>query len=449
MNAAIKSALEALRQEFVRASYIYRPLYHQLLFVDAGIHTMTCESWIAFAAANDAPAAGEWQSWHGPVEGRDYDWFGRFSGDPTGLAEFKQLAESLHLVVRQIDSHPEAPDGGYEQILDLLHRVAGNWPTALLRSKESLWAVPENYLDDLTLLEIDEKTATDERGVSYAIHPYVETINNNLFIAVASLIGMVIDDDKTFFVSEGHWTEPSYPTLRPVEEKDDTVAEAVVPEAELTQTQSDYVFAFDSYRDKWHIRYRWGDDPGEIEEDWLAGNKDFEYVAYMLDHPNEWIRCVTILPPPVAKTRRSVVSQDQVEPEEANKRRRPMRDKGVEEEKQTYRNLIEQLTNQIKEAEEDDDTDQVRKLKHDLQIVNKSYNDLYDKFGNPRNKLTREDYRHANRVRNGIERCRTKHLKGPLPHFNEYLEKIEVNQGSCMYLANPPLPWKIEMPNQQ
>ena len=44
-------------------------------------------------------------------------------------------------------------------------------------------------------------------------NPWVNTIDNNLFSAFASLIDMMLDDDKAFFISKGHFFEPDYPRL--------------------------------------------------------------------------------------------------------------------------------------------------------------------------------------------------------------------------------------------
>ena len=93
MNDPTRHALEALRNEFKRASSMYQPLYHEQLISDLDV---TAESWWAFANANSLPSDSSWQRWHGPSEDPDYrecgcficayDWFGRFFGNEAGLS---------------------------------------------------------------------------------------------------------------------------------------------------------------------------------------------------------------------------------------------------------------------------------------------------------------------------------------------------------------------------
>ena len=198
-------------------------------------------AWRTFAAANPSK---DWQAWHGPVFGKDYAWFGRFYGNDAGFVEFKQLADSLYSVIRQIDPRWDTIEesrpigvspGGFEQCLDLLHQIAVHWPTPLIRSTESRWglgeeherkkeAIDADYADDKELTAedpqkldeldaLEESLAEAENGMAYMVHPWVNTIDNNLFSAFASLIDMMLDDDKAFFISKGHFFEPDYPRL--------------------------------------------------------------------------------------------------------------------------------------------------------------------------------------------------------------------------------------------
>ena len=87
--------------------------------------------------------------------------------------------------------------GGFEQCLDLLHRIAANWPTPLIRSTENRWGLGEEHeqkkeayaeseeLEKVDELEdLEEATATDERGVVYPLHPFVETSAEQPFLGV-------------------------------------------------------------------------------------------------------------------------------------------------------------------------------------------------------------------------------------------------------------------------
>jgi len=198
MGDPTRPALEALRLEFLRASSMYPPLYHQRLVDLYDANAETVDAWRAFAATNTSK---DWQVWHGPVFGEDA-WFGRFCGNEAGLTEFKQLADSLYLVIRQIDPRWDAEDeegkwggsvrtraSGFEICLDLLHTIAICWPTQFIRSVETRWglweeherkkdAIYEEHADDEELTNeviekldeldaLEETVATGESGVVY------------------------------------------------------------------------------------------------------------------------------------------------------------------------------------------------------------------------------------------------------------------------------------------
>ena len=99
MNDPTRPALEALRNEFLRASLMYPPLYHQQL-VDF-YKRMTLRRIRGGPSPQPTrPRTGR----RGTAPLRPgFDWFGRFYGNEAGLTEFKQLADSLYAVIRQLD----------------------------------------------------------------------------------------------------------------------------------------------------------------------------------------------------------------------------------------------------------------------------------------------------------------------------------------------------------
>lgn len=150
---AVRVSLKALWREFRRRSYLYPPIYHELWIpgplpeelapkqwrISSGIWLRgVCKS---FREANWELLGGEapeWQIWDGAP---DASHFGRFSGEPQGFEEFKSLAESAYLVLCEID--PALPEEGHTGWLRILHRMASDYPTPLLRSDWGQWIGPE------------------------------------------------------------------------------------------------------------------------------------------------------------------------------------------------------------------------------------------------------------------------------------------------------------------
>jgi hypothetical protein len=295
MKETFRKNLVSLQGEFFRLSKVYPALYHQQLLVDPTAHEMTKANWEAFAAANTPCPHGAWQAWHGPYEGKDFEWFGRFSGGEQGVTEFKQMAESLYLVFRMIDPHlPKTV--GYAGCLQLMHEMATNWPTPLLRSTESLWGMDtDDWASAMVWTQIDKQTG-------FAPHPFVETVENNLFSATVAAIEMVIDDDSTLFLSDMHFDKPDYPVLpeaqRPVDTGDERVTKRPKPNvgtepatASLpVQSQSEHhgehhPLLFQLVNDMWHITFtdKEGTETGTPHQ---GKDKGFRYYQYLLQHPD-------------------------------------------------------------------------------------------------------------------------------------------------------------------
>lgn len=473
MGDPTRPALEALQREFLRVASMYPPLYHQL-FVVFDRDDITSESWSAFAAANRSK---DWQAWHGPVEGQEFDWFGRFYGDEAGLAEFKQLAHSLYLVIRQIDPRLGA-DGGFDQCLDLLHRIAAYWPTQLIRSDEGRWglgveheqqknayAESENFEEFCELDDLEDSTATDEQGVVCPLHPIVDTIQNNLYSAFASLIGMIMDDENAFFISEWVFTEPDYPRLgqsKLISEENLPEATPVTP-ATPAEPEGDYVFAFDVRRQQWHVRYRWGDGPTEAEDEWLTKSKATQaakYLAYILKRPHEWIPCTEVFPPPRKDKSRSTVGGEEIDPVElaepaAGRTHDPADREAL---KQSLFEIVE-TEEKLKQARKNSDENSELKLEKELKNRRKAHNIIWDKYGNRRDDTASvDDQRATNRVRNGISRFTailSPSGKHPLPHLYEHLrlrrghrKNIDVGEGLACYNPKIARKWSVVLPPQ-
>ena len=135
MYKPFRAALEALRGEFSRTADRHPDLFVEWLdppstFTAIDLHDgLLAKRWAAFFEANKNENWEEWHTW------RYGCW--RFYGVPTGIEEFKRLAESLHFVLCEMDEHE--PRYGWLQCLETMRDVAGNYPTPLLRTKARTW----------------------------------------------------------------------------------------------------------------------------------------------------------------------------------------------------------------------------------------------------------------------------------------------------------------------
>jgi hypothetical protein len=494
MTDPTRPALEALRREFLRASSMYPPLYHQRLVDLYQEDAETVDAWRAFAAANTSK---DWQIWHGPVFGQDA-WFGRFCGNGAGLTEFKQLADSLYSVIREIDPRWDAEDeegkwggsfgsraSGFETCLDLLHTIAICWPTQLIRSEASQWCVGEEHvrkkqaigtehaddeestneeLEKLNELDaLEESVATGESGVVYLVHPWVDTIQTNLFSACVALIDMILDDAHAFFISDGHFSEPDYPRLGQGELIAESESINTKQDAAPAETKGDYLFAFDARRRQWHVRFRWGSGTAEVEEDWIPHKKEVEYVAFVLERPQEWIPCIEILPPPRDKESRSAISSEEAFSEKPTERRSGRARDDDPEDRKTWMGMkrkIADLNAKLAEVRaksgEEAEAEYMKEeaeYEDELEKLKKIVNLTWDKYGRRRESVTTEDNVAATRVRNAIDRFVLMVApwgKHPLPHLYQHLryrkdrrKTIDVSKGLCSYNPRFPPLWKV------
>lgn len=469
MLNAIKATLIQLCEEFKRAGAKYPALYHQQLLVDPEFLEMTSDSWCAFAEANSPSASGEWQSWHGPVQGPVFLWYGRFFGSGEGLVEYKQLAESLFFAFRTIDKR--LPDqGGYEAMLERLHEIADSWPSPLLRSKESGWNVPEqNHICDL-----HARIAKDKNGVEYPLHPFVETIDVNLFSATSDAIRRILDDEATLFIADVHFFDPDYPTLDGEDESEATsemqsclaeerkASEAAQP----TSVLNDYEVSFDPQRKDWHVRFRYGDGPDDVEVEWVRLTTTMKYIAHLLKRPNTRIESAVAfpsLPKPDGKSKTTKPYQEGgASDEKQGKRHSPFK-QGVQDKDRHYRQL-RQLDEDIEEARKETDYGDIEakemafkkvvRLENEKEKLTSWFNSNFDKFGRERESVDSTGQNATNKVRNAIESFKSQCFntnstkKYELHHFAEYLkESVDCSGAYCEYRQRDPKQWVIATPD--
>jgi hypothetical protein len=231
-------------------------------------------------------------------------------------------------------------------------------------------------------------------------------------------------------------------------------------------TEPAYLFAFDPKIGKWHVRFRWGDKPDDVEEGYLPdqeagktkikqGVPNARYVAYILERPNQDIPCVSLFPPPRPIPDGSVVGESEIEsqPRDEQPKRRQQDSLDYEDREQHYR-MFRWLAAEIEKATQKGDKQAVKKLRADLKREKRDFNRKYDKFGNPRDREKERETKNArDRVRNAIDRFREMLEPSgthPLPHLLDHLKKIKVRGDSCIYLPDSktsrPVKWQVVPP---
>jgi len=275
----VRIALKALRRQFERCSRLYPPIYHELFepWWDLDLSGSTVEAvYQSFGDTHTEAFHNQWQEWHGPA---DIAYFGRFYGsDGRGLDEFRKLAESAYLVLRDID--PSLPEHGYHGWVRMLHTMAHGHPTPLLRSDFDVWRL-EGLATDSEL----EKSGTAEDGVRYPLHPFYWALVHDIFASSIAAIDLILDDESGLLVgpfiaefpisfstrTESSWSEE--PGSETAEQPEEVLDEPAVLGPILE-------FRFDGM---WHLQFDAGD---HVETATLPDEPGLRVYKFLLDRPN-------------------------------------------------------------------------------------------------------------------------------------------------------------------
>ena len=465
MYKAYRAALEALRREFQSAGDRYPGLFYEGFGTPDSVFYSNDPwqpVWAAFIAANHAKDERIWEEWYISVTS---DACGRFYGDGGGIEIFKRLAESLALVLCQM-GEIEEENCNYFECLQAMYGAAADYPTPLLRTKDRTWGVEDNpCLDKEALGALHEEMSESAEGeLCYPVHPFCSGFVHDLFTSAVAFIDILLDPEIALRVSGGYTQKPPISLKKPAGDNQGTATDSVgqdsedeVPAddgvAESEDSTCDYLLAFDARKGVWHVRYRWGDNPTDVEEGGLPDKKFVQYLAYLLERPNQWLDCTTILPPLVTEGGGSVVAADKVESEDADDRparRRNDNDEDNDAGRKAYEAGLRELAAKKREAMEAGDEEEVVNIEKQFAAVMKEYHSEYDKDGRPRALPTR-NLLAANRVRSAIGHCQTVLMKRkpPLSHLAKHLAKIDVSRGSCSYIIKNALPWKFVWPQGQ
>jgi hypothetical protein len=456
MEEVIRDSLEMLQREFERCAGVHPLLRHEQLIPpylvkegdgDEPSEEERTSGYAAFFAANSTAPDGQWQEWHGPVEGQTYEWCGRFFGGREGLSEFQHLAKSLYLVIRKID--PTLPvDGGYEACLDMMHISAANWPTTLLRSEESIWGAEHlSEEEKFSLCEVCDC----RNGVAYFAHPSVETIQGNLFIAAAQFAKMIASDDLTLFLNDFHWTEPDYPTLS---------CDEVVPETEESFSKpiadsNSSTLTYDMQRHQWHIAFRYGPEPESVETDWWDDSAGLRYLAFILERPDQLIPYSEVLPNTSSAKSGMAAGSFVSGAESLYADGQPMSGANATQNEDIERKLkyYEKCKELRAEIEQPNSGLEKQELEEELNQVISEFNREYDKFGRIRMFLNKDQQNHRRRVGIGLDRFKKDYLSSEqsatkFGHFSAEFQRIQYRgkgSGGIRYLPSANVSWSVSL----
>ena len=172
--------LRALHEQFKRCSESYPPLYHDRLWAWSadGRQSLSDAAWDMFTAANPEPADldDEWWVWDRTLRAPA---IGRFWGNPEGLAEFEDLAESAAFVFKKMGIDMEGPPS-CASWLSLLHDIAFHESILLLRSDQFFWGIAGEQHDDFDEL-VEEWHCSPEGDRQYPLHPLQWMLVHNVF----------------------------------------------------------------------------------------------------------------------------------------------------------------------------------------------------------------------------------------------------------------------------
>jgi hypothetical protein len=211
MYEPYRASLMSIWGELSRAAQKHPALYHQRFLVPAfgGPSLISEDSFRQFVRAYTRSPANEWCAWERTPDG---SYWGRFHGAGDGLEEFERLAESAYLVLRELDEAlPD--DHGYHGWLNILHDMAHDQPTPLLRSRRGVWGLDAEPQDQEFSEVVDQWVTESDGEIEFPPHPVVNTLAHNVFTASMSAIELILDPEKAFLV--GDWLDDFPLVLRP------------------------------------------------------------------------------------------------------------------------------------------------------------------------------------------------------------------------------------------
>lgn len=260
----MRVAMESLRREFIRCSNMFPPLYHELFEsdVEADYRNQSAALvWTAFREEYHGLFGHEWDEWHGPA---DLEYFGRFTGNPEGLEEFKRLGESAYLVLREMDPSLSS-DGSYHGWLRAIHHTAFEFPSPLLRSEFDTWERPYDDEDEEAHLFALGET---ENGTRFPLYPFYFRLSLNVFTSSITAIEYWLDNEAPLLLTSTHVEAASNVANAPA-------SESTSPTCTLNWSDERWILHFDDGTDR--------------RETWFNEGKGFRLYHCLLENEGRWI----------------------------------------------------------------------------------------------------------------------------------------------------------------
>jgi hypothetical protein len=463
MYKPIRIALKSLWREFRRASTMYPSLFHERYyfctpqaegeiesdpfddkpvmansFQDQPLY-LAKQYWRAFIKVNKEGNNPMWDDseWDQFEEFPDERYCGRFFGNPSGLEEFKRLADSFCLVLCELDSSisgwlnvsPKDEVRGYSGFgpysnakpycgtLHVLHEMIG-YPTPLL------WAKHWRYSRE----EIECPPNIDD-GLPFASEPFPSdptlslvctALVNNVFTSTMGAIQTMLNPGNVLLVGDNFVLRrpPSSFFLEPkaVQQGSDVAVEAKSDAQSTTALEKVETppFRFRLVGELWDVQYR--EENGHFRD--LEG---FRHISKLLASPDKAIESMEL-----QGLGESPVANENMTPQRAVDR----------ENARIVTNEIAKLEQQIAEAKEVGNQAHASKLQKEC-IVLKEYlgEGRLRRLGSP---SPREKSRKA--VSNAVKRAKDK-LKESMPEFVKFLDRSVLSRNtSWIYTPLSPAP---------
>lgn len=203
--------LEAILAEFERAGRHYPPLYHERLVAwsEKGEVRLSDAQWQAFIEAESNKLdESEWSEWNGPHFSSHMftvPCLDRWYGDPDGLQEFINLAESVTDVLKREDfsSVDETTLSftfrSWSGWLSTLHAWAFQFRMPLLSCDMYPWGAEDASEDEF--YELSEQMS-QTGDLSWPLHPACWSLTYNVFTSSAAAIRAILRPDTVIALNE-------------------------------------------------------------------------------------------------------------------------------------------------------------------------------------------------------------------------------------------------------
>jgi hypothetical protein len=460
---AVRRTLTGLRDEFRQLFLKYPPLNHERFSSPLEV---TGEGWRGFADANFTGAEkGHWYVASGNL------WLGRFQGANDGLPDFLDLCHRLGKVLFDPRIGSLA---ARSQWLDDVHDLAELRATPLLGGKVWLWKsvvsseadgfdqAEEDLLCDPELRKadrevegkkvwamslakmrmlasfemgkiLDDAPCHDEQWVSgeqYPAHPWVGSIDTDVFRASAIAIEMVLEPDAMFL-----WSKPTSATLpfdlgEIVEpELADVAPQTPLPKAPMPG------FLFAKSGNLWRIRFQSGQT---VEAGEFRDSKGLEYYWQLLGQQGRTVTALTLSPHGTEaegnEAAGSVIRANEAFDDEA----RMAEFSGFREEGTSRTGRFSH--DEMLALHTESDQTKKKKIKAELRIKEREF-----RTGIEAHPDTTPSTQAFNRVKAALRRARTELRKHGMPRLADHLEAhVSTSGKGWVYSPAPSIDWSLE-----